>query len=149
MINFGPEKDVLKNKEEFQEQFECDDVGWMNEYVGCKVNVDREKNTMKITQPVLLQSFKDEFDLPTKSYDIPAEPRKVLNLSNKGDILGPQDQEKYRSGVGKLLHLMRWSCPEIWNAVRKLTKHNGKCNVNHMKAMKRMMKYTVDTPNRG
>ena len=149
LINFGPKEEVLQNKEEFQKQFECDDVGWMNEYVGCKVNINRKENAMKITQPVLLQSFKDEFDLPTKSYDTPAEPRQILDPADASDILGKQEQEKYRSGVGKLLHLMRWSRPEIWNAVRELSKHNGKCNEQHMKAMKRVMKYAVDTPNRG
>ena len=121
----------------------------MEEYVGCKVNVDRENNVMKITQPVLLQSFKDEFELPNKCYDTPAEPRQVLDPADEGDVLGPKEQEKCRSGVGKLLHLMRWSRPEIWNAVRELTKHNGKCNASHMKAMKRVMRYAVNTPNRG
>ena len=102
LINFGPKIDVLQNKEEFKQEFECDDVGWMEEYVGCKVNVDREKKVMKITQPVLLQSFVDEFELPDKSYDTPAEPRQVLDPANEGDVLGPNEQEKYRLGGWKI-----------------------------------------------
>ena len=67
LIAFGPHEEVLLNKEEFTMHFEVDNVGWMNEYIGCKVDVDREKTTMKITQPVLLQSFEDKFQLPEKT----------------------------------------------------------------------------------
>ena len=88
LIAFGPKEDVLRNKEEFKKHFEVDDVGWMDEYVGCKVDVDRQNTTMKITQPVLLQSFHDEFQLPEKTYDTPAEPGQVLNASDESDILG-------------------------------------------------------------
>ena len=132
-----------------KKHFEVDDVGWMDEYVGCKVEINRNDTTMKITQPVLLQSFEDEFQLPNQTYDTPAIPGQVLQQSEDSDVLGEEDQTKYRSGVGKLLHLMIWSRPEIWNAVRELTKHNGKCNSQHMKAMHRVMKYCVSAPNRG
>ena len=104
---------------------------------------------MKLTQPVLIQSFSDEFDLPTKDYNTPAEPKSVLRHSEDNEVLSAEKQTKYRSGVGKLMHLMRWSRPEIWNSVRELTVHMGRCNKQHMVAMKRTMKYLVRTPNRG
>ena len=72
-----------------------------------------------------------------------------MHESKEEEILSEDEQSKYRSGVGKLLHFMRWSRPEVWNAVRELTKHNGKCNETHMRAMKRVMAYCVSTPNRG
>jgi hypothetical protein len=36
----------------------------MDEYVGCKVERDYVEGSIKLTQPVMLQSFADEFDLP-------------------------------------------------------------------------------------
>ena len=39
---------------------ECDDVGNMDEYVRCKV--ERKEESFKLTQPVVIQSFEDEFD---------------------------------------------------------------------------------------
>ena len=84
----------------------------MDEYVGCKVNIDRERVSMHITQPVLLQSFEDEFDLPTKTTETPAEPGKVLQPSDEGDVLEDDKHNKYISSVGKLLHFMRWSRPK-------------------------------------
>ena len=41
--------------------FDCDEVGKLNEYVGCKINFNQEEGWIKLTQPVLLQSFEDEF----------------------------------------------------------------------------------------
>ena len=113
LIAFGPKEEVFQNKEEFKMHFEVDDVGWMEEYVGCKVDIDRENRTMQITQPVLLQSFKDEFELPDKAYNTPAEPGQVLEEALDDEVLGDEEQTQYRSGVGKLLYIMRWSKPEI------------------------------------
>jgi hypothetical protein len=44
--------------------------------------------------------------------------RSTINM----DILDPQSQRKYRSGVGMLLYLTKYSGPEISNIVRKLSK---------------------------
>ena len=136
---------VMENKEELKKRFNCEDVGDVNEYVGCKI--DRTKERIKFTQPVLIQSLVDEFDLPTQTYRTPMAEGTVLVESETK--LNADAQSKYRSGVGKLLHLARWSRPEIFNAVRELTRFGGKAGVNHMKQMLRVMKYCVDTKTRG
>jgi hypothetical protein len=41
--------------------FDCDDVGLMEEYISNKIEVG--KHTKKLTQPMLLRSFVDEFDV--------------------------------------------------------------------------------------
>jgi hypothetical protein len=46
------------------DRFDCDIIGNMNEYVGCKLEQNKEKRWIKFTQPVLLQSYTDEFNLP-------------------------------------------------------------------------------------
>ena len=53
--------------------FDCDDVGELKEYVGCKLELDWDKRQIKVTQPVLLQSYQDK-----QNCTIPAEPGKVL-----------------------------------------------------------------------
>ena len=60
----GSDKAVAKVKRAMMGRFECEDVGDIVEYVGCKIDIDRETQTLKFTQPVLLQSYEDEFDLP-------------------------------------------------------------------------------------
>ena len=52
----------MEAKQQMIERIDCDDVGEMKEYIGCKI--DRKGGQLKLTQPVLLQSFIDEFHLP-------------------------------------------------------------------------------------
>ena len=47
------DKVVTKAKRAMMERFECEDVGNILEYVGCKIDIDREKQTLKFTQPFL------------------------------------------------------------------------------------------------
>ena len=140
----GPPKQVTKCIADMKGLFDCDDVGEMKEYVGCKIERDVEGRSLKLTQPVLIQSFEDKFDLPNKTYEMPAEAKKQLMKTIEGQELPKVEQTKYRSGVGKMLHLMRWSRPEIWNSVRELSRRMVNCSRDHMKAMLRVMKYCVE-----
>jgi hypothetical protein len=99
-----------------------------------------------LTQPVLLQSFQDEFDLPAEDYATPAAPNSVLLEGAKDEeMLGPNEQATYRKGVGKLLHLARWSRPDIFNAVRECSRYGGRATKRHMDQMLRIMKHCVNT----
>jgi hypothetical protein len=53
----------LKTKQEIMAKVDCDDGGEVREFVGCKIDIDAGKHLMRITQPVLVQSFQDEFTL--------------------------------------------------------------------------------------
>ena len=145
----GPKEEVMKSKTELTTLFDCDDVGEFNEYVGCKLERDWSNRIIKFTQPVLLQSFEDEFDLPDREYETPAETGKVLTKCEDEQQVEPAEQKEFRSGTGKLLHLMRWSRPEIWNSVRELSRRMSKSSTDHLKAMKRVMKYCVSTKDLG
>jgi hypothetical protein len=59
------------------------------------------------------------------------------------------DQKIYYFGVGMLLHMMKWSRPEISNAVRELSRFMKTATLAHMKAMKNVMNYTVATTEHG
>ena len=61
----GKKEGVLTSKKQLMDRFDCDEIGKLTEYIGCKI--DRGNGWMKLTQPVLLQSFEDEFDLPDTS----------------------------------------------------------------------------------
>jgi hypothetical protein len=144
----GQREAVLQAKEELKKHFKTDDVGELNEYVGCKV--ERDKDRIKLTQPVLLQSFHDEFTLPDgETPATPATPGEVLQKCDPEDELQGDELRYYRSGTGKLLHLMKWSRPEILNAVRELSRFMTGASLAHLKAMHRVMKYCVGTPERG
>ena len=103
------------------QRFDCDDVGELKEYVGCTLDWNKEEKWLKFTQPFLLQSYQDEFQLPSDGkFATPAEPGQVLIKRKPENDLITEKQCNYRKGVGKLLHMMRWSRPEILNSVRVL-----------------------------
>ena len=69
---------MLDLKKELLKQFKCDDCGPMNEYVGCTIE-KRESGGIKFLQKVLLQSYKDEFDIKDlMKFNTPATPKTVL-----------------------------------------------------------------------
>jgi hypothetical protein len=144
----GKKEGVLAAKKQLMERFDCDEVGELKEYIGCRV--DRGDGIMKLTQPVLLQSFEDEFDLPdTKPPNTPATPGEVLRSGTETSMLSDVMQSKYRSGTGKLLHLMKWSRPDVRNSVRELSRFMTGATASHLKAMYRVMQYCVSTKERG
>jgi hypothetical protein len=82
----------------------------LKEYVGCKIDRNEDGRGLLILQPVIVQSLIDEFGVE--------EDPKIMIPASKGDSFTPvmdedeldeEDQKGYRSGVGKLLYLSRWS----------------------------------------
>jgi hypothetical protein len=147
ILSCGHKTDVDEGREALKQFFDLDEVGELKEYVGNKVEYNREQGYMKLTQPVLIQSFKDEFDLPNQIFKTPAAPGNILV---SGDVtLNQEEHRKYRKGVGKLIHLSKYSKPGILNAVRELSRFGAKPTKAHYKELHRCMKYCVDTKNKG
>jgi hypothetical protein len=67
-----------------------------------------------------------------------------------GDVdTSPEEQFQYRKGTGKLLHLQKWSRPDILNATWDLSRFMGNPTTTHVKALHRIMTDVVQTPARG
>ena len=135
-------------KKQLMNRFDYDKIGELTKYIGCKI--DRGEGWMKLTQPVLLQSFEDEFDLlEVKTPNTPAAPSEVLHSGTEMSMLNKMMQTKYRSGTGKLLHLMKWSRPNVLNSVRELSQFMTSATACHLKVMYHMMQHCVGTKERG
>ena len=92
----GKKEQVVEAKQQMMSNFDCDEIGELKEYVGCKVEHNHEEGFIKLTQPVLLQSFEDEFDLPEgKLPKLPATPEQVLQQGDKKDNVRPKEQSIY------------------------------------------------------
>jgi hypothetical protein len=117
----GPKNVVEKTKKDLMERFDCKDCGDIKEYMGCKI--ERTKNSLKFTQPVLMQSYNDKFELPKKSYKTPAPAGLVLVAGKKVEALSPAMQKKYCSGTRNAMHVMQYSKLETYNAVQDLSCH--------------------------
>jgi hypothetical protein len=76
----GEKKSIEEVRQAMIDRFDCDIVGNMDEYVGCKLEWNFEEFWIKVTQPILLQqSYTKEFNLGTdKVPNMPADPEQVL-----------------------------------------------------------------------
>ena len=149
-LSVGPKKDiVIQEKERLKSLVKCEDTGEVKEYVGCKIDYDKKERSIKITQPVLLQSFEDEFTLPKLKPVTPAQPNTTLQHVEDLGSEGSADMKTYQKGVGKLLHVMRWSRPDILNATREVSRFMTNAVEAHVKALNKLMDYCVATKKRG
>jgi hypothetical protein len=94
---------------------ECDEAGELKEYIGCKIDINKDELTLQVTQPVLLQSFVDEFKLPDFNPVTPAVSGETLHADEEVELLDVAGHSnlKYQSGVGKLLQYYWQSCGEL------------------------------------
>ncbi len=145
----GPEDLDMQVKADLMKQFECDNCGQLEEYVGNKINYVGD-NTIQFAQTVLLQSYSDKLNLEKKCHNTPAVPRTVLKKpADDGKVLSSQDQTILRSGIGKLMYHMQYSHPDIAQAVRDLARHMPRGDETHMQAMLRCMQYLMCTKDAG
>eukprot|EP00957_Ditylum_brightwellii_P131161 10004028-Ditylum_brightwellii.AAC.1 len=75
----------------------------MDEYVGCKVDCNNKKGYMKLTQPVLLQSYVNKFSLEEGGHapHTPAKTGQVLSKGEyeKGDCkVSKKEHREYQTG---------------------------------------------------
>ena len=104
-----------------------------------------------MTQPVIIQSFEDEFELlnDVSKAKTPAKAGSILIKAEENGVVGKEEHTKYRAGVGKLMHIMQYSRLEIYNATRDCTRHLQGPSKVHIKAMSHIMSYCVRTKERG
>eukprot|EP00957_Ditylum_brightwellii_P123347 9405115-Ditylum_brightwellii.AAC.1 len=95
-----PDSLVKVDKEKMMNLFECKELGEVDEYVGCKIDYDRKDRSMSITQPIILQSYKDKFNLDGhgKVPKTPIEPGSVLR-KGEGEPLNTAGHKKNCTSV--------------------------------------------------
>ena len=130
-------------------EIEIEDVGELKEFVWFKTEIDKSEWSAKFTQPVMIQSFLDEFGAGKKKQVTPAEPNTVLKRPELGKILANKNQSKYCSGIRKMMHMMRWSRPDLYNMTHNCASHMILVGWTHHDAMIHVMDYSVITPEKG
>ena len=131
-------------------EFKIKELGPMKNFVGCQIHLNKARDTIWINQPKLIKNLELNFGkliITERLFKTPAAPRSVVMRPNKEEdpIITPDEQFKYRSGVGMLMYLVKHSRPDIANATRELTKVLDGATEAHWKAMMRIIKYVLDT----
>jgi hypothetical protein len=93
----------------------------LNEYLSCCIEESKDERKLTMIQPHLLtrliKNFGEEIEGKRK-FLTPGTPRfKIQRSTINMDVLDPQSQRKYRSGVGMLLYSTKYSQTDISNIV--------------------------------
>ena len=87
----------------------------------CKLECNLAERSLMMMQHVLMQSFKDEFEIPEDYWLVTVSiPGSILMKYDPTCKLTSERQRKYNSDIGKLLHLMPCTIPEEYNPVQEL-----------------------------
>jgi hypothetical protein len=98
----------------------------VNEYLSCCTEESKNEAKLIMIQPHLLtcliRNFGEEIEGKRKFLTSGTSRFKIQRSTINMDVLNPQFQRKYRSGVAMLLYLTKYSQPGISNIVQELLK---------------------------
>ena len=137
-------------KKDLKKHFNTKEEGEMEEYVGCQVF--RKGDMIWMYQEELIKKLEKYFGddvRKMREYDTPAGHLETIQMVKDDEpSIDVNEQTRYRSGVGMLLYLVKFSRPDLSNCVRELSKANSKANDGHFKSLLRVIKYVLITKSR-
>ena len=104
-------------------------------------------------QPHLIKKLEDKFgelvrDIRKSNLPTALCPN-LMRLENDDELINTNLQEQYRSGAGMLLYQINYTRPDIANVVREYSKMTDKATSLHSKTLLKLIKYLLDTKNKG
>ena len=84
-------KHVEHKKELLKKHFEYDDIGRVQDYIGCKIDISDDGRSFKMMQPVLVRSVANEFEdiVHRRMPLVPAKPGDILTKCKNSNKLTP------------------------------------------------------------
>ena len=152
-LMIGDDSAITKTVVQLRSKLSLKEVGILKEYVGCTIIHELEKKKLIMCQPDLLtkleKTFKDKIkDLRT--FKTPAIPGEVIiKTTDEEEIVDKEVHRLFRSGVGMLLYLIKFSRPDISNSVREIAKVMDGPTELQVKSLFRLVKYVIDTKEKG
>jgi hypothetical protein len=152
VLCIGTSASIEKGIKDILNYFTIKHTKEVKEYVGCSIVRDIKTKKIYFCQPGLINrlemEFKNEVD-DLKKVETPATPGQIIIRPQPEDeLLSNDQQKKYRSGVGMLLYLVKYSRPDIANSVRELSKVMDGAAVHHYKNLLRVIKFVISTKNK-
>ena len=143
----GDEKAVNDFKKQLAKYFNTKEEGRMTEYVGCMVK--RHDGGLDLHQSHLIKKIERKFGeivRNLRTYKTPGTPGQgLVRVDETEKLVNSERETEFRSEVGMLLFLTKFSRPDIANSVRELSKMNDCANEGHFKELCRVIKFVLDT----
>jgi len=149
----GSKKAIDKTTKEIKEVFSVMVSPIATEYLGCKLNVAENYLCGWIGQSDLYKNLEKKFGNMLKGQQITETPSTpgfhVVRNIPEAVYISDHNQKLYRSGVGMLLFLVKHTQPDLLTSTRELSKVMDKATERHMKELCRVIKYAIDTKDKG
>jgi hypothetical protein len=121
----------------------------LTDYLSCHVAENEEESEILILQPHLINNLVKKFGDEVQDkriYKTPGSPRfKITRPDDESYEIDVERQKRYCSGVGMLLHLTKYSRPDLCNVVRELSKCMDRATMGSYLEMLRVVKFLIDT----
>ena len=121
----------------------------LTDYLSCRIIENKERGEILVMQPHLINRLIEKFGDEVKDrrvYKTPGTPRfKIVRPDCDSELIDKETQQRYRSGVGMLLYLTKYSRPDISNIVRELSKCMDGATMGSYLEMLRVVKFVIDT----
>ena len=124
-------------------------AGSLKDYLSCEITFSADGKQAWVHQPHLLKKLEGKFGkmvMDLQEYRTPGTPGHTI-MRNPENVTRVTEEEQalFRSGTGMLLYLVKYSRPDIANAVRELSKVLDGATPAAFKEMLRIIKYVIDT----
>lgn len=136
---------VIEVKNELNEEFEINDKGILNHFLGMEVEREGETGKIKLSQYQYIKKVLKQYGMEKcKSVATPLDPGCQVNCNDDCERV---DQQEYQSLVGVLMYLAISTRPDILHSVSKMAQRNTDPHVEHMTMLKRILRYLAGTIN--
>ena len=125
----------------------------LTDYLSCEFHMNKERTRGWLGQTSIIKSFEQQVGdraMKKRLSLTPGAPRcTARRLENPENKVNPEENETYRSGVGKLLYLTKHCRPDICKTVRELSKiMDGPAPV-HLKEIYKVIRHVLSTKGNG
>jgi Reverse transcriptase (RNA-dependent DNA polymerase)/Integrase core domain len=140
-------------KQELADTFEMMDMGEARFILGIKIDRDRTKRTLSISQTEYINKMLANHNMTECDSKSSTTPMEVgLKLTASGSMIESEetrviDTKRYQAAIGSLMYAMLGTRPDIAFSVGKLARYCNAPREQHWKAIKRVMRYLSCTKN--
>ena len=153
ILTVGDKNAINKFHDDIKNIFTVKKSGNLEDYLGCNIKFSNDGDEASMVQPHIVKKLKEKFHDLTKDIkvrDTPCAAGSIVVREFNDDIeLNNDEQSLYRSGIGILLYLAKYTRPDIANGVREHSKNMDRASTNDYKSLLRMIKYVLTTSNKG
>ena len=139
---------VFQVKKMLSSKFETKDLGPAAYFLGIRIERNRQKRTLTLTQDATIQRVLKQFGMSQcKVVNTPMG--KSTDMSPFTGSINEDRQKQYQSIVGSIMYVTTQTRPDIAYAVSALSRHCINPGEHHLLAAKRVLRYLAGTTNTG